>query len=380
MEVIRKYNYILYILLTGLLFTACGNSKKENTQELNNKLLPVSYAQGFTVSRTDTHTEIEVRDPWDSTRILQRYLLVGQGKDIPSGLPPGTLVRTPIKQIVAYSSVTCGALEELNALENVVGVCEAKYIDIPLIKEKIISGKVADLGEATAPNTEKMIDINAEVIIATPFENMNYGAAEKIGIPIIESADYMEPTPLGRAEWIRFYGFFCGKEQQADSIFHETEQRYLKLKELAATAPNRPTVLTEKKFGSVWYVPGGSSYMGQFFKDAGASYIFSGLDKTGSVPYPFETVFDKGAHADFWLIKYNGQYEMSYNDLKQEYTPYANFDAFTKRNIYTCNTAEKTYYEELPTHPDRLLKELVWLFHPELIPDYSPRYYQKMKE
>lgn len=380
MQRIKKYCFILYIFLIGLFFSSCGNPKKENTQDAKDKFIPVSYAQGFTVSRFDTHTEIEVRDPWDSTRILQRYLLVERGKDVPSGLPKGTLVRTPIRQIVAYSSVTCGVLDELNALGDVVGVCEAKYIDIPFINNGITAGKIVDLGEATAPNTEKMIDINTEAIIATPFENMNYGAAEKIGIPIIECADYMEPTPLGRAEWIRFYGFFCGKEHQADSIFLETEQRYLNLKQLASTVSNRPTVLTEKKFGSVWYVSGGSSYMGQFFKDAGANYIFSGIDKTGSVPYPFETVFDKGAHADFWLIKYNGQYEMSYNDLKQEYTPYANFDAFVKQNIYTCNTAEKPYYEELPIHPDCLLKELVWLFHPELIPNYVPRYYMKMKE
>lgn len=362
-------------------FCACTNGGKNHSVVAGEPaLVPVAYAQGFTVSRLDTHTEIEVLDPWDSTRILQRYLLVDRNQPLPNPLPKGTLVRTPAKQLVCYSSVICGALNELDALDEVIGVCEPEYIDIPFIKEGLASGRVADLGQSTSPNIEKMIEMNANAIIATSFENSNYGAAEKLGIPIIECSDYMETTPLGRAEWIRFYGFFCGKENLADSIFRETEKRYLALKELASTVTHRPSVVSEKKYGSTWYVPGGNSYMAHFYKDAGASYVFSDLLVTGTVPYSFEMVFDRAAHADFWLIKYNTSYEMSYNDLQREYPPYANFEAFTKRNIYACNTGGVPYYEELPVHPDYLLEEFVWLFHPELLPGYKPRYFRKMKE
>lgn len=360
------------------LYIACTGGRKEET--VGKTTLPVTYARGFTVSSLDTHTEIEVRDPWDSTRILQRYLLVDKTAGIPRNLPKGTLVRTPVERLACYSSVICGILDELGALDEVVGVCESQYVDISFIRDGITSGRIADLGNSAAPNVEKMIEKDTRAIMASPFENSNYGAVEKTGIPIIECADYMEATPLGRAEWIRFYGLFCGKGEMADSIFRLTEERYLALKNLVSTVQDRPTLLAEKKYGSVWYVPGGNSYMANLYKDAGASYLFAAEPQNGSIPFAFEAVFDRAVHADFWLIKYNNEYELSYSDLKQEYAPYANFDAFGKRNIYGCNTAHVRYYEELPMHPDYLLAELVHIFHPHLLPGYTPRYFRKLKE
>jgi iron complex transport system substrate-binding protein len=223
-----------------------------------------------------------------------------------------------------------------------------------------------------------MIEIGAELVIASPFQNSSYGPVEKIGIPIIEGADYMEAFPLGRTEWIRFYGLLFGKEEMADSIFKETEQAYLSLKDLTANIDNRPTVLSEKKFGSSWYVPSGDSYMAHLIEDAGADYMFKDLPGAGSTPLAFETVFDKAIHADIWLVKYNQSSEMTYNDLRSEYTPYENFDAFKKKRIYTCNTGAVPYYEEFPIHPEYLLKDLIWIFHPELVFGYSPRYFREM--
>ena len=162
----------------------------------------------------------------------------------------------------------------------------------------------------------------------------------------------------------------------ADSIFKETEQAYLSLKNLTVNIDKRPTVLSEKKFGSSWYIPAGDSYMAHLFEDAGADYMFKDLPGAGSTPLAFETVFDKAIHADIWLV--NQSSEMTYNDLRSEYTPYENFDAFKKQRIYTCNTGIVPYYEEFPLHPEYLLKDLIWIFHPELVPGYSPRYFSKM--
>ena len=151
------------------------------------------------------------------------------------------------------------------------------------------------------------------------------------------------------------------------------------LKELAKTVTNRPTVISEKKFGSSWYMPAGDSYVAHLYNDAGADYIFKDLPGAGSTPLAFETVLDKAIHANMWLIKYNQTNDMTYKDLRTEYTPYENFDAFKNRRIYTCNTGIVPYYEEFPIHPDYLLKDLVWVFHPELLPGYTPRYYRKME-
>ena len=368
------------LILLGFAFwmVACTPSGKQTSSKEALSSDRIQYAQGFTVQRFDTYTMVEVRDPWDSTRLLQRYLLVDRTKSVPGGLPKGTIVKVPVKDIVVYTSVHAAIIDQLYEINKVIGVCEPRYMDTPAIQEGIQAGRIADLGEATSPNIEKMIEIGAELVIASPFQNSSYGPVEKIGIPIIEGADYMEAFPLGRTEWIRFYGLLFGKEEMADSIFKETEQAYLSLKNLTVNIDKRPTVLSEKKFGSSWYIPAGDSYMAHLFEDAGADYMFKDLPGAGSTPLAFETVFDKAIHADIWLVKYNQSSEMTYNDLRSEYTPYENFDAFKKQRIYTCNTGVVPYYEEFPLHPEYLLKDLIWIFHPELVPGYSPRYFSKM--
>lgn len=368
------------LILLGFAFwmVACTPSGKQTSSKEALSSDSIQYAQGFTVQRFDTYIMVEVRDPWDSTRLLQRYLLVDRTKSVPGGLPKGTIVKVPVKDIVIYTSVHAAIIDQLHETDKVIGVCEPRYMDTPAIQEGIQAGRIADLGEATSPNIEKMIEIGAELVIASPFQNSSYGPVEKIGIPIIEGADYMEAFPLGRTEWIRFYGLLFGKEEMADSIFKETEQAYLSLKDLTANIDNRPTVLSEKKFGSSWYVPSGDSYMAHLIEDAGADYMFKDLPGAGSTPLAFETVFDKAIHADIWLVKYNQSSEMTYNDLRSEYTPYENFDAFKKKRIYTCNTGAVPYYEEFPIHPEYLLKDLIWIFHPELVFRYSPRYFREM--
>ena len=368
------------LILLGFAFwmVACTPSGKQTSSKEALSSDSIQYAQGFTVQRFDTYIMVEVRDLWDSTRLLQRYLLVDRTKSVPGGLPKGTIVKVPVKDIVIYTSVHAAIIDQLHETDKVIGVCEPRYMDTPAIQEGIQAGRIADLGEATSPNIEKMIEIGAELVIASPFQNSSYGPVEKIGIPIIEGADYMEAFPLGRTEWIRFYGLLFGKEEMADSIFKETEQAYLSLKDLTANIDNRPTVLSEKKFGSSWYVPSGDSYMAHLIEDAGADYMFKDLPGAGSTPLAFETVFDKAIHADIWLVKYNQSSEMTYNDLRSEYTPYENFDAFKKKRIYTCNTGAVPYYEEFPIHPEYLLKDLIWIFHPELVFGYSPRYFREM--
>ncbi len=370
----------IHILFIILLFASCGQTAKQLPDGVALSADSVRYAQGFTVEYFDNYTVAEIKDPWDSTRLLQRYILVDRNTSIPADLPKGTVIKVPLRNVVVYTSVHAAIIAQLGEADKITGVCEPRYMDTPVIKEGIKQGRIIDLGEATSPNVEKIIDIGAEVIIASPFQNTNYGQAEKIGIPIIEGADYMESLPLGRAEWGRFYGLLFGKSLEADSIFRQTEESYLALKELAATASGKPTVFSEKRYGSFWYVPCGDSYTAHFFKDAGARYIFSYLPGSGSNPMDFETVFDKAIHADMWLMKYNLAQEMTYSQLKADYDPYSNFDAFKNRQIFTCNTGVVPYYEEFPIHPDYLLKDLIKIFHPELLPDYTLKYYQTMQE
>lgn len=369
------------VLLTGsaaLFFTACRNS--EPTMQGGDEIFELKYAKGFTVRQLEGCIKVEIRNPWDTAALLQRYYLLKDGETLPSGLAAGAVIEVPVKRAAIYNSVHTSMFEELGCAEAIMGICEVRFILSPLLQEMISEGQIEDLGESTAPNIEKMIDKGADLLVTSPFENCGYGAAEKIGIPILEGSDYMESHPLARTEWIKLFGLLLGKEALADSIFCETEKRYNETKELAATAEKRPTMFSERRYGSTWAVPQKDSYMATMYRDAGAEYIFSDYEGTGSEQLTFEKVLDRAQHCEFWLLKYYGDKPMTYDELKAEYSPYGNFDAFKRKKIYTCNSATTDFYEKLPMHPDRMLKDLVKLFHPELIPDHEPIYYFPMAE
>ena len=202
----------------------------------------------------------------------------------------------------------------------------------------------------------------------------------KLGVPLVECADYMETSPLGRAEWIRFYGRLFGRAAEADSVFAQVERSYRALASKVAGAGHRPKVLSDLKSGSAWYVPAGRSTTGRIYADAGGDYVFAGLEGSGSVPMSFETVYGKARDADIWLIKYNAPVDKTCDDLRRDYAPYAGFKAFQDRQIYGCNTAARPFYEETPFHPERLLADLVKMFHPELSGSRDMRYFRKLAE
>ena len=371
---------ILFTFLLALLSSCGGRSKTASVIEAE-KAIPLRYAENLNLSATEDYTIARLRNPWDTTRILHTYVLVDKEKSLPADLPEGTLVRTPLSKAVVYSSVHCGLLNQIGALKSIGGVCDLKYIKLQEVQDGCRTGSIADVGNGMNPDIEKIIDLHPDAIMLSPFENSGgYGRVEKLNIPIIECADYMETSALGRAEWMRFYGLLFGEAQKADSLFAEVEKNYNELKALVAPLSYAPSVISELKNGSAWYVPGGKSTSARIYADAGANYVFADDEHSGSVPLTFETVFDKGQNADFWLIKYNQAIDKTYKELEQDYAPYTGFRAFKERNIYGCNTGKVDFYEDSPFHPDRLLKDLIKIFHPTLLEGYELKYFTKLAE
>ncbi len=342
----------------------------------------MDYARYLRISHYDNCIGVDIINPWDTTKCLRRYALVERGESRVADIIAGrTVVEVPIERAVVYNSVHASMVDMLGAVDKVSGVCEVRYIDSQELQLRIKDGRVADIGEATAPNIERIIDISSDALLTSPFKDAGYGAVEKLGIPIIEGADYMEHHPLGRVEWIKLYGLLFGERERADSIFRSSCTEYLSLKELAATAQSKPTVLSERRYGSQWFVAGGQSYNATLFADAGGDYIFSQLEGGGSIPLSFESVLDSGIDADIWVLKYNSpSSDMSYGDLRGEYEPYSAFGAFKNRRVYGCNTATKRYYEDIPLSPHLLLREYIYIFHPELLPDFEPEYFYPLSE
>lgn len=371
----------IHLFISVLLFSACGGGSKTSSVAATGKDIPLHYAENLSLTDAGDHVIAQLRNPWDTTKVLHTYVLLDKKKPLPANLPQGTLVRIPLTKAIVYSSVHCGLLNQIGALKSIGGICDLKYIKLPEIQEGCRNGSIADVGDGMNPDIEKIIDLHPDALMLSPFENSGgYGRVEKLNIPIIECADYMETSPLGRAEWMRFYGLLFGKVQQADSLFAEVEKNYNDLKDLAAPLSSAPGVISELKSGSAWYVPGGKSTSARLYADAGANYVFANDAHSGSVPLAFETVFDKGENADFWLIKYNQATDKTYDELKRDYAPYAGFRAFKERNIYGCNTNNVPLYEDYPFHPDCLLKDLIKIFHPTLLEGYELKYFTKLAD
>lgn len=378
----KKILLSAYIVTWVLLLSACGGGSKTSSLQAEGDTVRMKYSSLLQIVKHAEYTVVTIRNPWDTLKVLHTYLLADREKPLPEHLPEGTVVRTPLQKSVIYSSVHCSLWSELDELKGIGGVCGLEYIKLPQIQEGCRNGSIVNVGNSMNPDIECIIDLRPDAILLSPFENSGgYGRVGKLNIPIIECADYMETSALGRAEWMRLYGLLLGKEAQADSLFAGIEKEYLTLtQQVKSQNLKRPTVISEMKNSSAWYIPGGNSTMGRLYQDAGADYVFASLSNSGSVPLAFETVFDRGGNADIWLIKYNQPQDKTYSELERDYAPYARFKAFQDRKVYGCNTNHVPFYEESPFHPELLLKDLIKIFHPELLPDYDLKYFSNLAE
>lgn len=353
--------------LLVLLVTACSNVVPDDGT--------MRYARWLTM----TDSTATVLNPWREGEVLHNYRLPTEKATHSLTTGEGAAYR----RAVSATSLHAYLAYRLGAMDRIAGVMDADYIVAPELKATLTDSM--NMGSSQSPNLERIKAAGCDLIFASPFENAGYGALETLGIPIVECADYMEDTPLGRAEWMRFYGRLLGRAAQADSIFDAEEAAYQ-----ALCTPNQsaasPSVLLGKRGGQSWYVPGGRSYLGRLLDDADTHYVFAEEPSTGSIPLDFEAVYSRAKDADLWLITYatppaeDGSFvPMTYADLAAEDERYAQFRAFSERHIWACNTLEVPYYDALPWAPAALLRDVILIAHPERFPDEKPRFFRPLK-
>ncbi len=401
-----KIKNIIFGALVVLLVVACQGGKTASGE--GGDTLQMKYAELLTIVKHNdgAYTEAIIENPWKKGTTLHKYILVPKGKegdetvarlkdDIRENatLQMGShcdIVRTPLESNVVFTAPHCQLMYELGCKNAITGVCDKDYINIPDIKErvKLSDGKastsdtdkvIIDCGSSMQPDIERIIALKPEGLLISPFENSGgYGKLDKLHIPIIETADYMETSPLGRAEWMKFYGLLFKSEERSGSLFSSIEKEYLALKAEAAKLPQGLSILTERKMGSVWYVPGGKSTMGILLKDANAKYIFADDTHSGSLAYGPERILSKGTQVDVWAFKYFGGKALSKNDLLAEYEGYKVLKAFNSNSIYQVDTSTQPYFELTSFHPEILLREFIILAHPKATQFGKLRFYQHL--
>lgn len=401
-----KIKNIIFGALVVLLVVACQGGKTASGE--GGDTLQMKYAELLTIVKHNdgAYTEAIIENPWKKGTTLHKYILVPKGKegdetvarlkdDIRENatLQMGShcdIVRTPLESNVVFTAPHCQLMYELGCKNAITGVCDKDYINIPDIKErvKLSDGKastsdtdkvIIDCGSSMQPDIERIIALKPEGLFISPFENSGgYGKLDKLHIPIIETADYMETSPLGRAEWMKFYGLLFKSEERSDSLFSSIEKEFLALKAEAAKLPQGLSILTERKMGSVWYVPGGKSTMGILLKDANAKYIFADDTHSGSLAYGPERILSKGTQVDVWAFKYFGGKALSKSDLLAEYEGYKALKTFNQNSIYQVDTSTQPYFELTSFHPEILLREFIILAHPKATQFGKLRFYQHL--
>lgn len=401
-----KIKNIIFGALVVLLVVACQGGKTASGE--GGDTLQMKYAELLTIVKHNdgAYTEAIIENPWKKGTTLHKYILVPKGKEgdetvarLKDDIRENAtlqmsshcdIVRTPLESNVVFTAPHCQLMYELGCKNAITGVCDKDYINIPDIKErvKLSDGKastsdtdkvIIDCGSSMQPDMERIIALKPEGLLISPFENSGgYGKLDKLHIPIIETADYMETSPLGRTEWMKFYGLLFMSEERSDSLFSSIEKEYLALKAEAAKLPQGLSILTERKMGSVWYVPGGKSTMGILLKDANAKYIFADDTHSGSLAYGPERILSKGTQVDVWAFKYFGGKALSKNDLLAEYEGYKVLKAFNSNSIYQVDTSTQPYFELTSFHPEILLREFVILAHPKATQFGKLRFYQHL--
>lgn len=419
----------LYILLCGataaLLMAACQGGKTAAADAEAGDTLEMKYAKLLTIVKhgdgeetSDAAEDIDyqyaeaiIANPWKAGTMLHRYILIPKGEEgdktvamlarrHSTGARCTTdTVRTPVERSAVFIAPHCQLMYELGCQQAIRGVCDLDYINIPDVRKRAASAgnaaagnSIVDCGSSMAPDIERIIALKPEAILLSPFENSGgYGKLDKLHVPIIEAADYMESSPLGRAEWMKFYGMLFKKdgnapktalaascEPKADSLFAKIEKEYLKLKAEAAGYPKGLSILTERKTGNVWYVPGGQSTIGILLKDANARYIFEDDQHSGSLSMSPEQIIAKGNQVDVWAFKYFGGNALTKQDLLAEYQGYQALKAFQTGTVYETDTSCEPYFELTSFHPEILLREFIILSHPEAGDKFGKlRFYKK---
>lgn len=359
----------IMILAVVALMTSCATTSETALQ-------PLKYAQMLTMDKHEGWVEAQIRNPWDTTKVLQHLQIITDDAVVPPSLAGATLIKAPLKHALLMSSVHCSLLAEMQKVNAIGAVCDAGYIKDAALTPLIASKKIADCGNSMEPTQEAIVMANPDAMLISPYKDNDLSRLQQLGIPMIQCADYMEPTALGRAEWVRLYGILFGCENKADSLFAKTEQRYNALKAKTKDVKHRPLVLSDVHYGQVWYVPTVNSTIGRIYADAGAANPFAGIEGNGAAALSPEDVLMKAAAADVWVIKADNA--ITLESLGAEMPVHKQFKAYHDGNVWQCNPQTTMFYEQSPFHPEMLLEDFIRIFHPELNIGGEMHYYKKV--
>ena len=369
--------FILFLMLIG-----CKKNKQTTIKTLVTTENAITYSKSLAIFKHEGYTVVKVLNPWPEANKGFTYILKEKNGSIPDSLQKYTAIQVPLKSIVVTSTTNIPFLEMLEVEKKLLGFPHTDYISSEKTRKLIDAGTVKNIGQNEKLNTEQLIELAPDLMVTFGIDNNNpmINNLQKSGLKVLIQADWMEQTPLGKAEWIKLYGALFGKEKEAKILFDGIVKNYNDAKQLVASQKPIATVLYGSMYQDQWYVARGNSWVAQFMKDAKANYLWADVEGTGSLGLSFEKILEKAKTANYWIA--TGSFK-NLAEFKNSNPHYGQFDALKSRNVYTFEsklgrTGGTIYYEVAASRPDLVLKDYIKIFHPKLLPNYTFTFAQKL--
>lgn len=367
------------IVLIIVFFSAC---KHKNQAELNSEensiKTNIKYAKGFEIQQFKDYKKLLIKAPYQNAEETFEFILSKKNTTNTQNT-----IKIPLNSIVVTSTTHIPMLELLQVEQKLIGYPNTSYISSKKTRSLIDNGAIKDLGNEERINTELLLDLHPDAVIGFSINSNNkmFANIQQLGIPVILNGDWLEETPLGRAEWIKLFGVLFDKEAAADSIFLSIETSYLNAKKTALKADKRPSIISGGLFKDIWNLPAGNSFEATFLKDANTNYLWSNSKGNGSLSLNIENVFEKGLNAKLWVAP---SFYNSLKQLEEANDINSKFKAFINKEVYSYvnkrgETGGIMYFELAPARPDLVLKDIIKIAHPELMVDYEFTFYEKLK-
>ncbi len=390
--------FIINILIISGLIIACQNpqTNQPNTAnaacvqnyDANRDYFPdkitVTRAKGFSVEYHNNYKVITINSPWKDAKTGFKYILVQCGTPAPKNIDSAQVINIPVNSVISLSTTHLPHLAKLGVVDKLLAVSDTKTVNTSEVVEKIKTGKIANVGSNASINIEKILELNPELITTYGTGDANNDSYPKLleaGLKVAINAEYMEDSPLGRSEWLKFTALFFNHDKKAEQIFGEVAKKYEEVASKGKAVKTRPSVFVGFNFKGTWYMPGGKSYAAQYLEDAGASYLWSNDKSTGSLPLSFEAIIERASDADYWL-----NFSQKWKEKKEilaEDSRYGDFKAVKNGNLYNNNlrvneNGGNDYWEGGISNPDVVLSDLIKIFHPDILPQHQLVFYRRV--
>ncbi len=362
-------------------YSCNSNSDLKKQTSITSELMKaeLKYAKHFEILKYDSVISINVFNPWQFAKDKSFNYIFSLSKTNNQ-----KTIHIPVKRVICLSTSHIGFIATLNKQSNIVGVSGTQFIYDSLTNALINKGKIVDVGYEQSLNYELILSLKPDVIIAYGVESQNIGyitKLEELGLPIVFVAEYLEETPLAKAEWLKFFGVIFNLENTSDSLFLVIDSEYNNVKNIASKFTDKPTVFAGLPWKDSWFIAGGRSNFANLLNDAGALYIWKNDTSKESFPLNLELVFNKVSNADYWI---NSGSANSLQEISSSDSRLKSLSAFKNKKVYNNNYIKNSYggndyWESGVVNPQIVLKDLVKIFHPQAFPDYKIHYYKKLE-